>query len=217
VRERGADPRLCKGVLGQGGQPCGDIHSPCHPLGLALKKARDGCGAQALIVPQGTDHAPLVEGGEGTRGGVGREQHALVLVRFAGALQDHGDEPPSALPPGLQAFEAVQHFEASVGQGHDTDGQGREILGQVGGGTGSQRGVAGPQALGGQEAQIPCGHLRGGATELGGRARGAYLSHGELPAPEAQKGWGRPGRRARRGGRRGCATASALPTPRGRP
>ena len=35
VRERRADACLCNSALGEGGQPCCDIHSPCHPLGLA--------------------------------------------------------------------------------------------------------------------------------------------------------------------------------------
>jgi hypothetical protein len=124
-----------------------------------VKEARDGRGAQAILVTQRADHAPLIEGGEGARGGVGHEEQALVLFGCAGPLQDDRDERASAVPPGLQAFEAVDDFVASVGDRHDTDGQQRDVLGDSGGRTWSQRGVAGAQALDGQEAEVSRGLL----------------------------------------------------------
>jgi len=51
-----------------------------------------------------------------------------MLFGCAGPLQDDRDERASALPPSLQAFEAVDEFVAAVGNGHDTDGQQRDVL-----------------------------------------------------------------------------------------
>lgn len=205
VSKRRADPAVGEGALGEGAESCCDVHSPCHPLGLAFQKARDGGGAQALLVSQGTDDAPLVQGGEGARRAVGREEHALALVGRGGPLHEHGDELPATLPPGLQTFEPVQYFVASVRERDDADGQGRQIRGYPVGAAGAERGVAGPQALGGQEANRP------GARRRWAAVQGADLSHGERP-----RGSARRRRQARRRGSRGCAGASGSATRRGR-
>jgi hypothetical protein len=72
-----------------------------------------------------------------------------VLFGSARALQDDRDERASTLPPGLQAFEAVDDLKAAVRDGYDTDGQQRDVLDRSGGRAWSQRGVAGAQRFDG--------------------------------------------------------------------
>jgi len=159
VSERRADAPASQSALGHRGQARCDVHSPRHPLPLAPQQVRDGRGAQPLLVAQGTDHASLIQGGEGPWGRVGREQEAFVLFGPAGSLQDHRDQRASVLPPGVQTLEAVEHFVVSVRQRDDADGQGREILRERGRATRSQRGIGGSQPIGRQEAQR-AGHRR---------------------------------------------------------
>jgi hypothetical protein len=216
VSERRSDAPASQSALGQRGQARCDVHSPCHPLPVAPQEARDGRGAQPLLVAQGTDHAPLVQGGEGTGGRVGREQEALVLFGPAGSLQEHGDQRASAVPPGLQTLEAVQYFVVSVRQRDDADRQGRQVLRHLTGATGSERSVAGPQAIGRQEAQRACGRWGWAAIRLRLWARATDLSHGCRPRRAAQRASRSAGRWARGRGRRGRAAAGGSATARGR-
>jgi hypothetical protein len=152
VRQGGADPCPSDGVRDLGRQPCRDIHPSGHPRGFSVQKPRDRRGTQPIVGPEGADHAPFIQNGEGAGGRVGQKQQALVLLRFAGPLQHRRDEPPPALPPRFQPFEAVDDFVASVGHGHDTDGQLGDALGTSRGTARSERGVASAQALDGQQA-----------------------------------------------------------------
>jgi hypothetical protein len=128
VGEGRPDPSPSEGSLRCGGELGCDVDPPRYPLRLALKKPPDGCAAQFLLLPQGADHPRLIQGGEGSRRAVGYQEQPLVLLGPAGSLHDHRDPPASALPPGLQAFEAVDDLVLPVGGRHDPQGQLRDVL-----------------------------------------------------------------------------------------
>lgn len=202
VSQRRADPPPRQGLLSGPREACRDVRAARHPLGLAAKQPPDGGRAQPLLFAQRADHAPLIEGGEGPRRRVGGKQQPLVLLGSAGPLQDHGDPLTTALPPGLQPFEAIDELVQAVGDGYDAEGKLRDVLRRMPGRSGSQGGVAGAQALDGQPAQGPCG-LLSGRLGLRHRKRSAAARSGPVgptaqarrrgsPAPEAGFRWPTP-------------------------
>jgi len=120
--QRWADAPPGHGELGCIRQTCGDFHSLRYPLRLATQQMRDRRRAEFLLVEQGVDHAPLIQGGEGAWGAVGRKQQSLVLFGCTGLLQNHRDLLHAALLPKLQAFETVDDFVATVGSRDNPQG-----------------------------------------------------------------------------------------------
>lgn len=68
VSDGRADSSRGQRVLRRGGQTLGDLHAAGDPLGLSVKQACDGGGAQSIVVDQGSDDARLVECSEGSGG-----------------------------------------------------------------------------------------------------------------------------------------------------
>jgi hypothetical protein len=65
VSHGGAECSRRQCVLRHGGETFGDLHAARHPLGLSAQQPCDGGGAQSIVVYQGSDHACLIECGEG--------------------------------------------------------------------------------------------------------------------------------------------------------
>jgi len=126
--QRRTNAPLGYGELGCGRKTCGDLQSLCYPLRLVTQKTRDSRRAELVLLLQGVDHAPLIQGGEGTRGTVGRHQQSLVLFGCTGLLQNHWNLLHSVLLPKLQAFEAVDDFIATVGSRDNPQGQLSDVL-----------------------------------------------------------------------------------------
>jgi len=208
-----ADAPLGHGELGRIRKACGDLQSLRYPLRLATQQTRDRRRAEFLLLLQGADHASLIQGGEGARGTVGRQQQALALFGCTGLLQNHRDLFHAALLPKLQAFEAVDDFVATVRSRDNPQGQLGDVLGSRVHGAGSQRGVAGVQPLDGQPAQGPRSRFRPYALSQ----RGAMVfRHQRHPAVDRRSRPPDPAREARRTGRQAREVGFGWPTLRGR-
>jgi len=127
--QRRTDAPPGHGELGCLREACGDLQSFRYPLRFATQQTRDRRRAELVFLLQGVDHASLIQGGEGTRGAVGRQQHALVLFGCTRLLYNHRDVLHAALLPQPQAFEAVDEFVVTVGSGDNPQGQLGNVLG----------------------------------------------------------------------------------------
>lgn len=79
VSHGGAEFSRSQCVLRHGGETFRDLHSAGHPLGLSVQQACDGGGAQSIFSYQGSDHACLVECGEGAGRRIGRKEQTFLL------------------------------------------------------------------------------------------------------------------------------------------